>query len=123
MADTRETVEFSTKSGKNKAVLNTYLTRRERRAIKNAMFGGKEISVDGKSDVKASISMEATDVAEDKTFELVIVELNGSKENILERMLELPDDEASEIKDKIDELTNPVEDPKKASGSKATTAS
>jgi len=123
MADQRETVEFKTKSGQNTAVLNTYLTRRERRAIKNAMFGGKEISVDGKNDVKASISMEATDLAEDKTFELVIVELNGSKEGILERMLELPDDEAGEIKEEIDRLTNPEQDPKKASGSKATNAS
>lgn len=118
----RETVEFTTKSTKNKVVLNTYLTRRERRAIRNAMFGGKEISVDGKNDVKASISMEATDLAEDKTFELVIVSMNDSNENILERMLELPDDEATEIKEKIDELTNPDADPKKANGSKATNA-
>lgn len=121
MAD-RETVEFTTTSKKNKVLLNTYLTRRERRDIKNALFGGREISVDGKNDVKASVSMADTDVAEDKTFELVIVSLNDSKENILERMLELPDEEAGEIKDKIDELTNPPTDPKKASGSKATNA-
>ncbi len=118
----RETVEFTTKSKKNKVLLNTYLTRRERRQIKNALFGGKEISVDGKNDVKASVSMEATDIAEDETFKLMIVSLNDSKENVLERMLELPDDEAGEIKDKIDELTNGIDEAKKDVGSKATTA-
>lgn len=121
MAD-RETVQFQTKSKQNTVLLHTYLTRRERRAIKNALFGGKEIAVDGKNDMKASISMELTDVAEDKTFELVIVELNGSKENILERMLELPDQEADEIKAKIDELTSPADAEKKESGSKASNA-
>lgn len=122
MAD-RETVEFKTKSGENTVVLHTYLTRRERRQIKNALFGGKEIAVDGKNDIKASVSMELTDVAEDKTFELMVVELNGSKENILERILELPDAEADQIKAKIDELTGGVDEEKKGSGSKATNAS
>lgn len=121
MAD-RETVEFKTKSGANAVKLHTYLTRRERRAIKNCLFGGKEIAVDGKNEVKASVSMELTDVAEDKTFELMIVELNGSKENIVERMVELPDNEAGEIKDKIDALTNVDDKEKKDAGSKATNA-
>jgi len=116
----RETVEFTTKSGQNKVVLNTYLTRRERRKIKNALFGGKEIAVDGKKDIKASINMELTDVAEDETFNAMIVELNGSNENILDRMLEMSDVEADEIKAKIDELTSPADEEKKGSGSKAT---
>lgn len=116
----RETVEFTTKSGQNKVVLNTYLTRRERRKIKNALFGGKEIAVDGKKDIKASINMELTDVAEDETFNAMIVELNGSKENILERMLEMSDVEADEIKAEIDRLTSPADEEKKGSGAKAT---
>lgn len=124
MADTtRETVEFQTKSKQNKVVLHTFLTRRERRAIKNALFGGKEIAVDGKNDMKATISMELTDVAEDVTFQKMIVSLNGSDENILERMLELPDNEADEIKAKIDELTGGADDEKKDNGSKATSVS
>lgn len=118
MAD-RETVEFKTKSGENTVVLHTYLTRRERRAIKNALFGGKEIAVDGKNDIKASVSMELTDKAEDETFKLMVVSLNGSEENILERLLELPDTEADEIKAKIDELTSPADEAKKDAGSKA----
>jgi aconitase B len=122
MADTRETVEFETSTKANKLVLHTYLTRRERRGIKNALFGGKEIAVDGKNEIKASVSMELTDVAEDKTFEAMIVSLNGSSENIVERLLELPDTEADEIKAKIDELTSPADEAKKGNGSKATTA-
>lgn len=121
MAD-RETVEFTTKSKANKVILNTYLTRRERRQVKNALLGGKEMSVNSKNDVNVSISMEATDAAEDATFNLMIVELNGSKENILERMLELPDDEAGDIKNKIDDLTKGADDEKKDAGSKATNA-
>lgn len=121
MAD-RETVQFKTKSGKHTAELLTYLTRRERRQVTQALFGTKELAIDGKNDVKASINMAATGLAEDKTIELALVELDGSKENILERYLDLPDQEADEIKGKIDELTGGVEPEKKDAGAQPTNA-
>lgn len=119
MAD-RETVEFKTKSGKHTAKLLTYLTRKERRQVTAALFGNKELNVDGKNDVKTSISMDATSQAEDKTIELAVVELDGSAENVLARYLELPDQEADEIKNKIDELTGVTDSEKKDAGASTT---
>jgi len=101
----RETVQFKTKSGQHTAELVTFFTRRERRGIKNALFGDKEISVDGKNDVKASVNMAATDQAEDETIRAGVLQLDGSSEGVVERFLELPDEEADEIKAKLDELT------------------
>ena len=101
----RETVKFKTKSGEHTAELVTFFTRRERRGIKNALFGDKEIAVDGKNDVKASVNMSATDAAEDETIRVGVLSLDESSENVVERFLELPDEEADEIKAKLDELT------------------
>jgi len=101
----RETVKFKTKSGQHTAELVTFFTRRERRGIKNALFGDKEIAVDGKNDVKASVNMAATDQAEDETIRVGVLSLDESTDNVVERFLELPDDEADEIKSKLDELT------------------
>lgn len=101
----RETVTFKTKSGEHTAELVTFFTRRERRGIKNALFGDKQIEVDGKNDVKASVNMAATDNAEDETIKVGVLQLDGSPEDVVNRFLELPDDEADEIKAKLDELT------------------
>lgn len=125
MAD-RETVVFKTKSGAHTAELVTYFTRRERRDVKNALFGANEISVDGKNDVKASVNMANTDLAEDAAIRLGVLKLDDSNENVVERFLELPDEEAGQIKDKLDELTGgkdeKAEKEKKGSGPAPTNA-
>lgn len=125
MAD-RETVQFKTESGEHTAEIVTYFSRRERRAIKNALFGNKEISVDGKNEVKASVNMANTDLAEDEAIRLGVLKLDDSNENVLERFLELPDPEADAIKSKLDELTGDKSDraakEKKGSGPATTNA-
>lgn len=122
MAD-RETIKFTTKSGQHTAEIVSFFTRRERRAIKNALFGDKEIAVDGKSDVKASVNMAATDTAEDETIRVGILKLDDSTENIVERFLDLPDEEADEIKAKLDEATSGPDNEKKENGPASTNAS
>lgn len=117
----QENIEFKTTTGEHTAVLRPFITRKHRRQINNALFAGKEFKVQQGKEPEASVSMDETQNAEDKTIEIMLISLDGSEENMLDRYLELPDNEAAEIKAKIDEITKPVEAEKKDAGRRTTT--
>lgn len=116
----RATVEFTTKSGKNTLVLNEYLTGREKRAVKNALWLGKSMQIkDGKGETDP-VPMDDIDASTDKTIELIVVSLNGDDKKVLDRVLDLPGPEYDEVIEKIEELTGPVAAEKKDSGNSNT---
>lgn len=115
----RATVQFKTKSGVA-FELREYLTGREKRHVKNAMWQGKNMKVkDGKGE-SDPIPMTDIDASTDKTIELMVVSVNGKKEKVLELVLDLPSNDYDELLEKIEELTGPIASEKKADGSDST---
>lgn len=121
-AKTRGTINFTTK-GKNKFTLQEYLNAREKRAIKNALWEGKSLMLkDGKGETD-KVPMDQMDASTDMTIKLIITEMNGSNEDILDRVLDLPSQEYDELLEKIEELTGDADKEKKDSGSDNTETS
>lgn len=117
---TKPTTEYKLKSGNHTVVLRDYLTGREKRSIKNALWGGKNMTIkDGKGE-SDPVPMEDMDASTDKTIELMVVSIDGSSENILDTVLDMHSNDYDELMDKIEEITKPVEKEKKAGGPKST---
>jgi hypothetical protein len=112
----RATVEYKLKSGSHLITLNEYLTGREKRQIKNAMWAGKSMQVkDGKGE-SDPIPMDNMDASTDKTIELMVVAIDGNSEKVLDQVLEFRSNDYDDLLEKIEELTGPVDDSKKEDG-------
>lgn len=118
--ETRATVEYKLKSGNHVVTLKEYLTGREKRAVKNALWTGKSMKIkDGKGE-SDPVPMEDIDASTNKTIELMVVAIDGKSENILDRVLDMRDRDYDDILEKIEELTGPIDDSKKETGPKNT---
>ena len=102
-----ETKVVSTPSGV-KVELKTFLTGRELRAMEKALFDGLQLTEEGgKRDLKPS--GDAILKCEEKTFEIIVVSVNGEKENILEKIFNLEGKDYLFIKREIDKITQDYE--------------
>lgn len=100
--------------GKLEIELKTYLTFGESREISDIYLQNASVGVDmdGKtkiSDIKASISTEV----QNKAIEIIVVSIDGKKENILDSILNLPDNDGKELMNEIDKIQNPLTEQKK----------
>lgn len=100
----RETKEI--KLGEHTFVLKTYATGRETQAIQSVYFKGTKIGIsDGTptfSDLDPSVQF---DVQQEMVRQMV-VSLDGSTENIVDRVLDLPNEEYVEIIAILDALVS-----------------
>jgi len=95
-----------------KVILKTLMTARDMRDIRSIMTN--QITVDG-SDLdnpKYQISGAVMDQMQDKALEILVLEFNDSKEDILNRMLELPANEYTKVIDEINLITKKYEEKK-----------
>ena len=95
-----------------KVVLKTLMTARDMRNIRSIMTN--QITVDG-SDLdnpKYQISGAVMDQMQDKALEILVLEFNDSKEDILNRMLNLPADEYNKVLEEINLVTKKYEEKK-----------
>lgn len=106
----RETKNVATSFG-SKLIIKTYLTAREQRAIQNVYLENAEIDELGHPKIKAN-SADIVNQAEDALLSQYVVSLNDDSQNLLNRLLDLPNKEMDEIK-KIIEETRIVDDKKK----------
>jgi len=67
--------------------LKSFITAREKREIRSVLLGAADFDIAGKS--VSAIKPETINQAEDKTFELIVVSVNGNKESILETIMNL----------------------------------
>lgn len=113
----RATVEYKLKSGNHTVTLKEYLTGREKRSIKNALWTGKSMKIsDGKGE-SDPVPMDQIDASTDKTIELMVVAIDGKAEgSLLEQILDWREADYDDLLEKIEELTGPVEDSKKENG-------
>jgi hypothetical protein len=112
----RSTIEYTLKSKNHIIIFNEYLTGREKRIIKNAIWTGKSMQIkDGKGESDA-VPMEQLDLPTDKTIELMVMSIDGSDKDILQRILDLRDRDYDDVLEKIEELTGPIATEKKDDG-------
>jgi hypothetical protein len=88
----RETKKIKTPSGKE-VELKIYLTARERNELRNIYLNEMKIEAKGETPVIKEIPGSIVEKTERKVIELTVVSYDGSKDNILERILDsLPED-------------------------------
>lgn len=106
----RDTKIITTPAG-HTVVLKSYLTGREANELKGVMFSALKMNIEdaqsGKiniGDVSGSFLVDQ----EQKAMSLVLVSLDGSADNALERLLDLPSSEYDAVKAEVDKITNPT---------------
>jgi len=103
----RETKKFKTPVDKHEVEIYTYVTGGEKREVNNIFLSGAKFSLDEKEKLRAEdFDASLTTKAQDKTIELLVVSINGNKENILKRVLEMKIDDFESIIDALNEITD-----------------
>jgi hypothetical protein len=100
----RETKEIVTTNG-HTAVMYTYITGMEKRAISEALFGDVQITPSGKD---ANINgFKGSDAfkAENKAMELVVVSVDGKTDDVVNSILNLRVEDSDDIIRAINEVT------------------
>lgn len=100
----REKKEFTTTKG-TKIVHYTYLRGRDANEIQACYTKDAKVNMVG-----AEVKVEGFDINADaeatkKTLELIIVSVNDSDANVVDDILDLPNEEYKEIVEKINEIT------------------
>ena len=110
---TRETKTIETPSNQ-KVEIYTYITGGEHRQISNVFLEGMtfEVGEDGKPKSNA-IHADLTSKAQDKTIELLVVSVNGEKEGVLEKVLNLPKVDFDSVVGELDKVQNGLGEEKK----------
>lgn len=93
----REVKKITTKSG-IEIDLKTYLTGREMNEWRALFLKQISMSMEGKID-SSNMPGEIVELLEKKAIELVVNSINGEKENILDKVLDLPLVDYREITD------------------------
>lgn len=104
MENTRETKTFTTTGG-HVIEHKTYITGREMNEIQKVLL--KNVKVDVKGAGQDVTGFEASSITElnNKTLEVVVVSVDGKKENVIDTLLDLPNSEYAEVIAKINEVT------------------
>jgi hypothetical protein len=106
----RETTTIMTPGG-HAVVLKAYLTGREANELKAVMFSALKMNMEDAQSGKVNIGdVPGTFLVEQeqKAMSLLLVSLDGSTDNTLERLLDLPSTEYDAVKAEVDKITNPT---------------
>lgn len=99
----RETKVIETPVSKQKVEIKTYLTGRERRALTNVFIGKVDFSQEGKVN---NIDSTVLDKAQDLAWETVIVSVDGSNENIVDKVLDMRIDDYNFVIAEVNKITS-----------------
>jgi hypothetical protein len=109
----RETKKITTK-GKFEVELKTYISGGESREISNVFLEGMKFQMDSTGQAKSNeMSASLGSKAQDKAIELLVVSVNGKKENVLNSVLDMPKSDFDEVLKEIDALQNGLTTEKK----------
>lgn len=97
----RETISFETSSG-HKVETKTYATARESIIIQEVYLRGAKMEFIGGASTVKEVSPTIQFEVEKKMIEVLVVSIDGQKENLVEVALELPNTDYQEILSKID---------------------
>jgi hypothetical protein len=108
----RETKTIKT-SGDHEVVIYSSLTYGESRKISSVFLDGMNVSMEeGQAkipEMNAGLSIQA----QNKAIELLIVSIDGKKENLVEELEALPVADGQEIVKELDSIQNPINEQKK----------
>lgn len=99
----RDTLTFKTKGG-HEIVMYSYLTGGEARELTRVYLGGMEMKVENGQTQNTIINPKVEMDAQEKLLSMLVVSLDGKRENILPRILDLPAHETEEVFEKISEV-------------------
>lgn len=101
----RETKKIKTPTGVE-VELHTYVTGREKRRLRSVFLNDAEVTSEGNNIKTSGIKGSLIDEAENAAIEIVVVSVNGSKENKVEAILNLPSNDYDVVMKAINEITN-----------------
>lgn len=99
------------KSG-TKVVLKEYLTGRERRELSTLLMKDNKMEIEDEKPKIEGLNVTTFNNFQDKTIEGYVVSINGETENILDKVLDLPEQDFKFIQDQINELSRLLEEKK-----------
>jgi len=97
------------KIGSHDLVLNAYVTGREANELKRVLFGSVNVAVEGDTTKASNISGAVLVQQEEKAIEMLVVSLDGSAENVLARVLDLPEAEYAQVVEAVNAIRVPFE--------------
>jgi hypothetical protein len=101
----RTTHEFTTPQGQ-KLVLKDYLTAREVNSVLSDLFKTQEVSTDQEGKAAPHVSLLIGIQRNIKLIEAAVVSLEGSSENLAERLQDLPASEYTAILNEVKALAD-----------------
>lgn len=101
-----ETKTIETPVEKHRVEVKLWLTGGDRRALRSVYTENAQIEMKGEVPEIKNISGSLVDKAEDKSIEIMIVSIDGNKENILKRVLEMRDEDYDFVIKSIQEITS-----------------
>jgi len=84
----RETKKLTLPISKKEVEIKTYITGRESREIRDVFL--KEMKVSGVGGEVKEVNASLQSEAENKAIKIIIVSINGDKNDILDKILDLP---------------------------------
>lgn len=107
--NTRETKKLTTPGGKE-LVLKTYITGRDNRDLQAVFLNKVSLKQTPEGQSMEGLKGSAAAEAEDLAVQLIVVSFDGSSDDLVNRILDLPNTETDFIKKAINEVTNPKDD-------------
>lgn len=102
-----ETKEIITPVDNDKVILKSFITGRESREIKCIYSEAVKFRMEGKTSKSESVDMgELTRKTEDKTIEVVVVSVNGIKDNKVDAVLNMNSIDTDFVLKEINKITN-----------------
>jgi hypothetical protein len=101
----RETKEFTTPGGRQ-VIVKTFLTAREVNNVLRQIFGSQEVSAQADGSPQAKLSMVVGIERNIKLIETAVVSLEGSTENLADRLQDLPATEYTTILNEVKTLAD-----------------
>lgn len=119
----RETQLHVLKTNGKEIRLKTYYTARERRALEQIYHKSADLSwtEDGKPRIN-KIDSSVTSQMEDQSIQIMVTEYDGSKDRVLDRILDERDEVLAEVKALIDSIVGPKAKTSGTSGEPSTGA-
>lgn len=102
----RETRKFTveTPSGNKEVEIYTYATGREARAINSKYASSIKMDMKGSEPTIKDFDMSVASSAEDDKIKFIVVSFDNSKDDILNRILDLPENAYNKVISEIDSV-------------------
>lgn len=100
----QEQIEIATPVLGKKVVLRGYITGRIKQTIQSVLLSSTQVTDEGKTTFDGSVAVAAGN----KALELIVLSVDGSTDNVLDAVLDLPEEDFDFVKAEVDKIQNPL---------------